>query len=125
MCVIAVKPKGIELPTEEKLKSMWDTNSDGAGYMFNMDGKVHIKKGFMKFEDFKASIDNTYRMLTNKAINAQDVAFIYHFRIATHGTVLPQNTHPYPISDNIVDLGALEIETDMSMAHNGVISKID
>lgn len=125
MCVIAVKPKGVNLPSEETLKKMWDNNSDGAGYMYNLDGKVHIKKGFMKFEDLKASIDNTYRMLTNKAINAEDVSFIYHFRIATHGTVLPQNTHPYPISDNIVDLGALETETDLAMAHNGVIGKMD
>lgn len=125
MCVIAVKPIGVELPTEETLKQMWDANKDGAGFMYNLDGKVIIKKGFMTFDALKDALNETYRDLTNRAINAQDTAFVYHFRIATHGTVSPQNTHPFPVTNNLGMLKATHIETDLGMAHNGIIHNVD
>lgn len=126
MCVIAVKPKGVDLPKDDVLQSMWNTNKDGAGFMYNRNGKVHIKKGFMTFDDFKNALMETYRALQADAINLKDdVSFVYHFRIATHGTIRPENTHPFPITDNVDELKALEFTTDLAMAHNGVISQVD
>lgn len=126
MCVIAVKPKGVDLPKDDVLQSMWNTNKDGAGFMYNRNGKVHIKKGFMTFDDFKNALMETYRALQADAINLKDdVSFVYHFRIATHGTIRPENTHPFPVTDNIDELKALEFTTNLAMAHNGVISQVE
>lgn len=126
MCVIAVKPKGIDMPTDEVLQQMWNTNRDGAGFMYNDEGRVHIKKGFMTFDDFKRNLQSVYDELTRRAINLkEDVSFVYHFRIATHGTVIPENTHPFPVSSDIDALKALDVSTDLGMAHNGVIRTLD
>ena len=53
MCIIAIKDKGINLPKDEILETMFRHNSDGAGFMYAKDGQVHIKKGFMTYKAFK------------------------------------------------------------------------
>ena len=52
MCVIVNKNRGIELPRKELLENCFSNNSDGAGMMYNLNGKVYIEKGFMKFDEF-------------------------------------------------------------------------
>lgn len=44
MCIIAVKEKGYKL-NEEYVKNCFLHNSDGAGFMFVDNNKVHIEKG--------------------------------------------------------------------------------
>lgn len=33
MCIIAAKPAGVEMPSDEILRTMWNNNNDGAGFM--------------------------------------------------------------------------------------------
>ena len=92
MCIIAIKEAGVAMPDLKTLQAMWDNNPDGAGYMFPMDGKVHIRKGFMEFNDLKNDLDDLA-----KVINIKETPVIMHFRIGTHGVRRnPANTHPLP-----------------------------
>ena len=75
MCIIAVSKKGVRQPSLDQLRNMYTNNPDGAGYMFAKDGKVHIHKGFMTWEDFERAV---------KAENfTKDDPVVYHFRIST------------------------------------------
>lgn len=116
MCIIAVKPENKEFPTYQTLKRCWNKNKDGAGYMFPYNHKVIIRKGFMTFSDFMESLVNDVSIFGNQ------IPYIMHFRITTQGGVKPEFTHPYPVSRNMEDLKLLQTNTDIGMAHNGVIS---
>ncbi len=101
MCILIAKPKGVTMPKTSVLKECWENNPDGAGIAWSKDGKVSIEKGFMKWEELKAYLDvNSF----------DDVSALIHFRIATHGTVKAENTHPFVVNNEIV------------AAHNGVLS---
>lgn len=100
MCIAIWKPQGIEL-TEETLANCWNRNPDGAGFMYSENNKLHVVKGLMSYDEFVAA----YAPHSDK--NAA-----LHFRIATHGGVNPENTHPFQIHD------------DLAMVHNGIISNV-
>lgn len=116
MCIIVHKPKGIELPSKKTLKTCWERNPDGAGYMFNLNDKVVIKKGFMKFKTFYKSLTHDY-----KIVDGDTKSFVLHFRISTQGGVNPQLTHPFPLSAEMNDLRQLLFTSDIGIAHNGII----
>ena len=73
----------------------------------------------MTFQDFYKKLKSIKKEfggdLTNKAI-------VMHFRIGTHGENDKATTHPFPISSNFNDLRATYFETDLGMAHNGIMS---
>jgi hypothetical protein len=100
------KPPG-EVVSLDVLKDCWDGNKDGAGLMFAEDGQLKIAKGFMKWKSFKKYMkkfdDDRFKR----------VPMAFHFRIATHGSVNPQNCHPFKVHD------------DLWFAHNGIISSVD
>lgn len=100
MCITIWKPKDITL-FEETLKNCWDSNPDGAGFMYAEDGKVHIVKGLMTYEAFMQAY-------TPHAL--QDV--VLHFRISTHGKVDEANTHPFQVTESL------------GLTHNGIISNV-
>ena len=52
MCIAIIKPKNYEIPTKEELRTCWDNNPNGAGFMWNDGQIVHIEKGFLKFKHF-------------------------------------------------------------------------
>ena len=79
MCIIAIKDKGIKLPNEKTLETMFWNNSDGAGFMYAKDGKVVIRKGFMTFRAFKSALDGID--------DVDNLPLVMHFRIATSGNV--------------------------------------
>jgi hypothetical protein len=114
MCVICVKPKGKAFPTTEKLLKMYSTNDDGAGFMFMRDNKVKIQKGFMSYKSFRKAL--------RRADLTDDDVVVMHFRIATAGSISPSNTHPFPISSEVKELQSRNIETDLGIAHNGILS---
>ena len=116
MCVICCKPAGIEMPTQTYIDNMWNRNSDGAGLMYAVDGKVHIEKGFMDYEDFKDKLEE----LALK-YDLTKLPLVMHFRITTHGGTKPENCHPFPISDSTGILSKLRQTTDIGVAHNGII----
>ena len=114
MCIIAIKNKNQKMISEEILQRCWDTNSHGGGYMYFDEEikKVIILKGFMTFKGFMGSIKENYKKLENS--NS-----VFHFRISTSGGINQELTHPYPLNGN---LKALELQTDVGMAHNGMIN---
>lgn len=114
MCIIIAKNSGVNLPSKKILKSCFNSNPDGAGIMYNRDGKVNIEKGFMGFKSFWK-----YHQDMKFGINT---SIVYHFRIATAGGTSPENCHPFPISDNEELLKKLSIEgEDIALCHNGII----
>ena len=98
MCIICVKPENFEL-SDDILKTMWDNNRDGAGFMYAENDSLNIIKGLMTFNDFLQA----YEPHKNKKI-------VMHFRIRTHGTTDAAMTHPFVVDNNL------------AFAHNGVIS---
>lgn len=117
MCIICIKPTNTEMPSKRTIQTMWNRNPDGAGFMFPKDGKVHIEKGFMELDDFmdalqEANIENDFKALP----------LVMHFRISTHGGVIPGNTHPFPISKSVQRMHSLTNDCEYAVAHNGIIS---
>lgn len=69
--------------------------------MYVDNGKVVIVKGLMSFESFLAAFEpHKWKQC------------VLHFRIATHGGVSEENTHPFAVSDTL------------GMVHNGIINNI-
>lgn len=116
MCVILVKERGIELPTKDVLESCWKRNPDGAGFMFNDCDKVVIMKGFMTFDEFYLRLQTA-----NEFYHLKEKGLVIHFRIATSGLKDKGNCHPYPISNDNLDLRESFITTELGIAHNGII----
>lgn len=118
MCVIAIKPHNVPLDDAamNRLKNCWDVNPDGAGIMYRDQGKVAIYKGYMTWRRFKRAIRR--HNLRNRG------TVVFHFRIATHGAVIPQMCHPFPASSRLDDLLATGIRASMGIAHNGIITSV-
>ena len=115
MCIIAYKPLNVAFPEERILKNCFDNNSDGAGFMYVYDNKVHIRKGFDTFKAFYNALNNT------RNITGDNVPFVMHFRIATQG-YKKTFTHPFPLSSNMDNLNKLKMNCNIGIAHNGIIS---
>ena len=110
MCIIAIKPKNMKMIDDDTIRTMFNHNPDGAGYMYydEKTKKVVIKKGFMNCKELL------------KSLKAQDLTktnVILHFRIGTSGFNDKLNCHPYPIYQK----NALTCKTDLAMAHNGIL----
>ena len=95
---------------------MWYANPDGAGFMYADEGHVHIEKGFMSLKDFNAALERLA-----KEHDLTTLAMVMHFRITTHGGTKPENTHPFPITDNVASLKKLHGKAKIAVAHNGII----
>jgi predicted glutamine amidotransferase len=117
MCIIIAKNKSDRLPTYEELLNSFEYNSDGAGFMYTQRGKVVIDKGYMKFSDFI----KRYNQLCKEFHDFKNKSLVIHCRIGTSSGNTPANTHPYPITNKEKELHKLKFETDLGMAHNGII----
>jgi hypothetical protein len=124
MCVVAIKNKGVAFPNDDSIKAMWDANSDGAGFMYALDNKVYIEKGFMKLNDLNGAVALLEKRLKKKDLNINDIPMVLHFRITTHGGTTPHLTHPFPISSQEKHLKALDLTCDLGLVHNGIISSV-
>ncbi|MBQ2622408.1 MAG: hypothetical protein IJG38_00135 [Thermoguttaceae bacterium] len=114
MCVIVVKPAGVQISIDT-IRKCWAKNPHGAGIAF-MDGDaVQIKKGFMNLDEFLDYLSS---------INLTETNAVLHFRISTSGGINPGMTHPFPISAEKEDLTASEIRTPVAVVHNGIIPTI-
>lgn len=114
MCIVITKEKYVSMPSNNTLRRCWQSNPQGAGYMYTdpTTRQVIGKKGFMKLDDF-------LKELSNPKLEKMNV--VIHFRIATHGGVNSAATHPFPVSDKTDDLNALEWTARAGVAHNGII----
>ena len=98
MCIAIYKPKD-KLINKTTLKRCYDSNPDGAGFMYAQSKKLHIQKGFFDFDKFYEA----YKKHEAKKC-------IIHFRIKTHGKIDETNCHPFHINDAL------------GFVHNGTIS---
>lgn len=117
MCIIVAKKKNVPMPSEKILKNCFTRNPDGAGIMLAAKGQVYGFKGLMTFEAFESKL----KQLTKRFGPLDKLAVVMHFRIGTHGGNIPENTHPFPLSDSYDDLRELEWISSQGMAHNGII----
>ena len=116
MCVIAFSPKGVDIPSEQQIKKMWEHNPDGAGYAYvNKKGKVVYKKGFMSLAELLAEFEAPERF--------KNTNFAIHFRIGTSGKNDQETCHPFPVSNCFGDLRKTNGEADSVLFHNGILSK--
>jgi hypothetical protein len=98
MCIAIWKNEN-KIIDKETLARCFTANPDGAGFMYPENGKLHVKKGYFRFEDFYKA----YQPHENKQC-------VIHFRIKTHGSVSVDNCHPFNITK------------EFGFVHNGVIS---
>lgn len=115
MCIIAIKNAKQKPFTEEMVRTMFTNNPDGSGYMTTENGKVSIRKGFMKVE----------HLLSSLASISPDLPVILHCRIATHGNVTQGLCHPFPVVSDFSKMRAKKTKCDIGMVHNGIISCAD
>lgn len=102
MCIAIKQPRGLEL-SKSVLQKCWDNNPDGAGFMYASNGKIIVRKELDSFKSF-------YKQLS-KHRKRNNVDFVIHFRIATHGMIDKRNTHPHRVNQSTW------------LVHNGVISQ--
>lgn len=116
MCIIAIKPAHHKMIDETTLETMFNTNPDGAGYMYAYNNRVHINKGFMTLKELLNSLDNL-----KKKINIEEIPLILHFRISTSGKTDGATCHPFPVTSDLNALRKTHVITNLGMAHNGII----
>jgi len=121
MCLIIVKKKGIEMPTKEFLKDVWEVNPHGAGIMWR-NGKtrqVSFVKGLMKEEDM-------FDVLNRLDFNVDDEVAI-HLRWATSGKIDKVTCHPFISSKNkkLRSLVSLAKTNKTLFMHNGIIDDLN
>ncbi|MFZ1292202.1 MAG: hypothetical protein WAR79_19060 [Melioribacteraceae bacterium] len=101
MCIIILNTK--EHLSKELLNECWQTNSDGAGIMYAIDGKINIFKELKNFNTFYE-----YYSTLRKEFKKTKIAL--HFRIATSGNIDIYNIHPFNVNENL------------AFMHNGIIN---
>jgi predicted glutamine amidotransferase len=101
MCVIAIKPAGFSF-CKKDIDNMHETNPNGFGIMWSQNGELKTAR---IVPTGKTQAWSWYTSLKIHAFPA-----VLHFRLATHGSVCEQNTHPFEVIPNL------------AMVHNGVIS---
>lgn len=114
MCIIMYVPKGGSV-ADEKIRTAFKNNSDGAGVMwYDTAGSVRFKKGFKKVDDL---INFFHRI-------SPEVPRAIHCRIATSGRVSARTCHPFPIVESVQDMGESEgVGKKGCLMHNGIFSK--
>lgn len=114
MCVIIVKPKGAEIPSEEIIEKNYKKNSDGAGIGFtDSNNEILIKKDFGDFDEYYSFIKDNITI---------DMSALLHMRIRTSGKNDEGGRHPFPITKNEESLRNTELVTDSCVAHNGIFN---
>jgi hypothetical protein len=116
MCILAVKPRGIAIPSDETLRQMFRHNSDGAGISYNLNGKIILKKGLMSVDQFIKAVHS---------IPTTSTALI-HCRITTSGGTNEHCTHPFRLCDDTKVMGRIkDCFNGYAVGHNGIFSFLD
>lgn len=95
MCVIIVKKAGQKIPPFNFIKACAQANPDGFGFCTPKRGFKSLN--FAEFYNHLIEVD-------------ESEPCIMHFRLATHGSIMPSNCHPF------YDNG-----TNTWFAHNGIL----
>src|SRR3990172_8549306 len=121
MCLIAIKPHGVALPSDLDMVDWFNYHDDGFGLAFQHKGRVQILKGAMNMTEMFKILYKMYRMIGNREA-IKNTNIMYHFRQTSGGAVIPENCHPFPITLNAFELGSKHLKADSALAHNGIIS---
>lgn len=101
MCLIIHRRQNTKVDiTSNMFLSAFNRNNDGWGIMYAEGGEVHTFKGFA-LEELAAKVEE---------LNEEKDEFFVHLRMATHGKVIEDNTHPFHVGAGIY------------MMHNGVLN---
>jgi predicted glutamine amidotransferase len=119
MCIIAFKPKGVELPSNfyDKVKVMMERNPHGVGIAIKMNDNdtIHILKGLY-------TADQMIAIIKRKHPGRQD-EFLFHARIGTSGKNDGENCHPFFVTSDLFDITREDAYRRFPvLAHNGVFS---
>lgn len=87
---------------ESDLRTAFQANPDGAGFMYVNSGGALTLERFMQFDPFLAALDRA-------TDQNPDSPFAIHFRWATHGSTTLQNVHPF------------RVDKHTALIHNGVL----
>ena len=119
MCIIAIRPQGVGMDeqSEHWLENCALTNDDGAGMMYADGNNVYWHKGFMG----DAAID---RMIDYARNIPKEYPMVLHYRIATHGCINPETTHPFPLYKGDDSLTHLIGASQAALVHNGIIQQM-
>ena len=98
MCIAIYKPSKKTI-SKDILKRCYDSNPDGAGFMYADKKELKVHKGFFEFDKFYQAYQEH-----------QAKKCVIHFRIKTHGKVDETNCHPFLINPTL------------GFVHNGIIS---
>ena len=120
MCIAVYKPAGVKVPSKKTLQTCFENNPNGAGFMFPINGKVHVEKGFMTFNAFKTGLKNALKKYHIKD-GGESMPMVFHFRITSHGNTCPELTHPFALSNDYATMRQLVGDYDFACAHNGII----
>ncbi|MBP5364867.1 MAG: class II glutamine amidotransferase [Bacteroidales bacterium] len=99
MCVLCYKPKNIELPPHKVLRACCLANPDGMG--FATSGGEYFRT--LDFGEFCRRLSKI----------GKSEAVMFHFRLATHGSVRTANCHPF-----------YDESSELFFAHNGVLPHV-
>lgn len=97
MCIIIVKPAGVQLPDYPTICRCAENNPDGFGF-------VTPKNRPFKTLSFDTFLEKLYKA-------NEDEPMIIHFRVASQGSVKTTNCHPFR-----------DTQTGISFAHNGTLN---
>ena len=118
MCLVSVLPKGTPKYSDEVtafIKSGFESNGDGSGFMYKRNGKdfISVNKGFFQLPVLMQTIKN--------ANLSDDDELVIHHRIGTSGLISNQNSHPFIISKVHSEIIKLDtITTKPALVHNGM-----
>lgn len=104
MCIVIVKKLGVKFPPIENIENSCDNNPDGFAIAWANKGVLYNYRT-MSRKDFLKKCKEVFKL------DYKTTACVIHARIATHGTVVLENTHCW-----------IDKPTAMAFAHNGVLS---
>jgi hypothetical protein len=104
MCLIIAQEIGDTIVEPEVIRSAWDHNPDGAGYMFCDGDTLIVRKPFFKLKELRRAYHADFAQFGGVS------PFILHFRWSTHGAKDETNTHPHILASGRVGL-----------VHNGIL----
>ena len=117
MCIIIAKNADIPMPSTKILRNCFENNPDGAGFMLAAKNSVYGFKGMMTFEEFTDELARAEKRFGK----LNKLAVVLHFRIATHGSSVASNTHPFPLKNGYREMRKTQWCADQGFAHNGII----
>ena len=103
MCVIIAKPYGAKTPDIRIIRAAMDANPDGFAIAWSNRGKLEIYRTLNRKDMENYYIDNFSEL--------EKTSFVFHARIATHGTKILSNCHGWTC-----------LKGKYAFFHNGMLS---